>query len=147
LGAAIIALAASAFVIRRQAFSDAEPFWSPPTRRVAQAVMPAFLGGAMLALIAVVPGPQPLDLSTLISLWILLYGCGLHAAAFFMQRGMRWFAWIYILLGAGTLALQATGRVIAVDVRTASLTMGLVFGVGHLAYGLYLRLTEPGNSP
>ena len=141
LGAAIIGLTAALFVIRRQAFSDSEPFWSSPTRRIAQAVLPAFIGGAVLGITML--GPKPLALASLIALWTLLYGCGLHAAAFFMQRGMRCFAWIFIITGAMFLLLQMVERSIAVDVRSASLTMGLVFGVSHLLYGVYLRMTEP----
>jgi hypothetical protein len=145
LGAAIIGLATALSVIRRQAFSDTEPFWSSPTRRVAQAVLPAFIGGAALGMAAL--GPIPVDLSVLISLWTVLYGCGLHAAAFFMQRGMRWLSWLYIIMGSLFLLLQGFGRSVAVDVRSASLTMGLVFGAGHLLYGVYLWLTEPRKSP
>lgn len=141
LGAAMIGMTVALFVIRRQAFSDAEPFWSSPTRRVAQAVLPAFIVGGALGVAAL--GPMPFNLSLLIGLWTVLYGCGLHAAAFFMQRGMRWFSWVFILTGSVFLLLLAVERSVAVDLRSASLTMGLVFGAGHLLYGIYLWLTEP----
>jgi hypothetical protein len=144
IGAAILGMTAALFIVRRQAFSAAEPFWSPATRRVAQAAFPALLGGLALAVAAL--GPFPLAHSTLISLWMVLYGCALHAAAFFMQRGVRWFAGLYVLGGVGALLLQATGRLIALDASSASLAMGLIFGAGHLLYGVYLWMTEPRNS-
>ena len=40
LGTAVVAVAGAFLIARRQAFKDNEPFWSPPTRRVAQALLP-----------------------------------------------------------------------------------------------------------
>src|SRR5512133_449370 len=42
---ALVALAGSFALVRRQALRDAEPFWSPPTRRVAQALVPPLFAG------------------------------------------------------------------------------------------------------
>src|SRR4051812_29546998 len=39
-GAAVLAIVGSFLLVRRQAIKDSEPFWSPPTRRVAQALLP-----------------------------------------------------------------------------------------------------------
>src|SRR5688572_2969898 len=44
-GVAAVAFLGSLFLVRRQALKDAEPFWSPPTRRVAQAMLPPFTVG------------------------------------------------------------------------------------------------------
>src|SRR6478736_4494608 len=38
-GTALLGLAGSFFLVRRQALRDSEPFWSPPTRRVAQGLL------------------------------------------------------------------------------------------------------------
>src|SRR2546427_10113962 len=44
-GAGLLGLAGSFLLVRRQALKEAEPFWSPPTRRVAQALLaPLFIG-------------------------------------------------------------------------------------------------------
>src|SRR5580765_5506034 len=44
-GTAILALIGAFLLVRRQALKDAEPFWSPPTRRVAQGLFtPLFIG-------------------------------------------------------------------------------------------------------
>ena len=40
-------------------------------------------------------------------MWLLFYGCALHAAGFFMPRGMKWFGWIYIGLACGALCFLA----------------------------------------
>src|ERR1041385_7537522 len=36
----IVALTGTFLLVRRQALKEAEPLWSPPTRRVAQALLP-----------------------------------------------------------------------------------------------------------
>src|SRR5947207_1292822 len=40
-GVGLSALAGSFVLVRRQALRESEPFWSPPTRRIAQALLPA----------------------------------------------------------------------------------------------------------
>src|SRR5688572_27129806 len=45
LAISLVALTASFLLVRRQALKDAEPFWSLPTRRVSQALLPAFFVG------------------------------------------------------------------------------------------------------
>src|SRR6266496_3499255 len=45
MAVSLAALAASFLLVRRQALRDAETFWSLPTRRVTQALLPAFLVG------------------------------------------------------------------------------------------------------
>ena len=50
LGTAALAVAGAFLIARRQAFKDHEAFWSPPTRRVAQALMPPLLAGMCLGL-------------------------------------------------------------------------------------------------
>src|SRR5437660_562122 len=90
VGVAAVALAGSFLLVRKQALKDAEPFWSPPTRRIAQGLAPAFFAGCISALL-------PVDCSSwdfiqpsgLPALWILLYGFALTAAGFFMQRGIK----------------------------------------------------------
>src|SRR5215475_3352591 len=49
---ALIALAGSFFLVRRQALKASEPFWSPPTRRVTQAMLPALAAGAIVTVVA-----------------------------------------------------------------------------------------------
>lgn len=146
LGAAIIALAGALLVIRRQALGAAEPFWTAPTRRIGQAVLPAFLAGAAVAFAGALR-PERIDLACLVGAWTLFYGIGLHAAAFFMQRGIRLFAWTLILAGIGLVLARSAGALHELDGKAACLWMGGIFGLSHLAYGLYLRLTERAPSP
>ena len=156
----VIAVARSFLLVRRQALKESEPFWSPPTRRVTQALLPPLVAGFMIGAAdfaregpvlavsffghgpTVIPTVMPwLPLS-----WVVLYGCAFHAAGFFMPRGMKVFGWAFILGGC---ALLVAG---AADARhpagCAHAIMGFFFGGLHLAYGVYLYYTEPrGNAP
>jgi hypothetical protein len=146
-GVAAVALAGSFLLVRRQALKDAEPFWSPPTRRVTQAMLPALTAGFIISLAAVLrlPSAPPefgpaLGLFWLPLSWVVLYGCAFHAAGFFMPRGMRLFGWIFILGGCGLLALGTPDW--AERQTYAHGLMGSFFGLLHLAYGIYLYFTE-----
>jgi hypothetical protein len=139
LGTATIAIAGAFIIARRQALKDSEPFWSPPTRRVTQALVPPLFAGLCMGSLALISCPRDIEpLAAL--LWVLFYGCALHAAGFFMPRGIRWFGWCFIVSSCGllfTLMLAQINFPI-----NGHLLMGFFFGVLHLAYGAYLYLTE-----
>jgi hypothetical protein len=141
-GVGVTALAGSFVLVRRQALSESEPFWSPPTRRIAQALLPALFVGSIAGLLALVcPTWDFLDARSLPPFWMLLYGCALTAAGFFMHRGIKLLGWLFILCGCGLMALrcQAAGSLSALN---GHCVMGGVFGGLHLAYGIYLYFTE-----
>jgi hypothetical protein len=146
-----------AFVmVRRQAWQQSEPFWSPPTRRVAQAMLPPLTAGFALGLLMLVPDPLPTEVDAptgaypptwivMICLplaWVILYGCALHAAGFFMSRGMRLFGWIVVLGGCAAF-LAGAPRSGPALLNLSYAIMGFFFGGLHLAYGVYLYFTEP----
>lgn len=127
-------------MVRRQAFREAEPFWSPPTRRVGHAVLPAIFVGFVAAIWGMESGSQ-LPFGYLPPVWMALYGCALNAAGFFMPRGMKLFGWLFIAASCATgFYLHSAGTV---SILTAHKMMGSTFGALHLAYGLYLLFTEP----
>ena len=149
LGVAVLSLVGSLLLVRRQALKDSEPFWSPPTRRVGQALLPAFSIGltvAVLALLVCTRGSiHDIGLQLmLVILWSWLYGCAAHAAGFFMPRGVRWLGWIYVVIGLVLLAVVVFGDRGIIQFSTHVL-MGGIFGGLHLAYGAYLYLTEKKN--
>src|SRR5512140_9307 len=51
-GVGVLALVGSFLLVRRQALKEAEPFWSPPTRRVAQGLLPPLFAGSVAGLLA-----------------------------------------------------------------------------------------------
>jgi hypothetical protein len=143
LGTAVIAVMGAFFIARRQALREKEVFWSPPTRRVGQALVPPLLAGMCLgALPAFASGHD--ELKTLsILVWILFYGCALHAAGFFMPRGIKLFGWLFI--ASGCLLFYALMADLLHSNCDGYYLMGFFFGVLHLAYGAYLYLTEREN--
>jgi len=147
-GVAISALAGSFLLVRRQALKDAEPFWSPPTRRVGQALLPPLLIGAAAGVLECLH-PRPELVAVLPAFWMLLYGCALNAAGFFMPRGIKLLGWIFIVCGCGWMGVCATCTAERAWSPTAGhALMGGVFGGLHLAHGIYLYFTEPrGNEP
>lgn len=143
---AVLAVVGAFRIARRQALKDQEAFWSPPTRRVAQALLPPLLAGLCLGLFPVLNGELD-DQADLIPVlvWILLYGCALHSAGFFMPRGIKLFGWLFIA-GAIALAYAAPRSEWLDNVNLIYWVMGFFFGVLHLAYGAYLYLTEKGKN-
>jgi hypothetical protein len=145
MGVAGVGLVAALVLIRRQALREREPFWSPPTRRVGQALLPPLVAGGMAGLLAVWSDwRDPLQMWWLPAIWMVIYGCALHAAGFFMNRGIAWLGWVFLLTGCACLWVlnersYASGMP---SLRHAHGLMALVFGGVHLAYGVYLQLTE-----
>lgn len=149
LGVSVAATAGAYLLARRQALKDQEPFWSPPTRRVTQALMPLFLLGLVLGLVVALPSwRDPLQVWWLPPAWMALYGCALHASGFFMPRGMKLLGWLFVLSACAVFILvnhqsHAAGFP---PLYWANALMGLFFGGLHLAYGIYLRFTERGKN-
>jgi hypothetical protein len=141
----LVALAGAFVNVRRQALRDAEPFWSAPTRRVTEALVPPLVIGLVAGVLMVLPDwREPLQLWWLPPVWMVLYGCALHAAGFFMPRGIRLFGWGFVIIGCGLLAIlnQRSYAAGMPPLPNAHLLMGGTFGGLHLAYGAYLWLTE-----
>lgn len=136
-------------LVRRQARAAGEEFWSTPTRRVANALLPPFLCGLILAvgtgLTALGGSPDASEMASttplfwLVPGWVVLYGCALHSAGQIISRGMQRFGLCLAIFGAFVLVAPVP------DMEPKlyfNLFMGGVFGVGHLACGVHLSLTE-----
>lgn len=140
-----VALVCAFLLIRWQALKEAEPFWSPPMRRVVQALGPPLFIGLVVGLLVALPhGSAILSAWWLPPAWMVLYGSALHAAGFFMERGIKWFGWGFVLAGSGMLFWvnslgSGSGWPSLVE---AHWLMGGAFGGLHLAYSVYLYFTE-----
>jgi len=140
LGTAVVAIAGAFLIARRQALKDQEPFWSPPTRRVAQALLPPLVAGAVTSVLFLIPVNDASFAPLLAFFWILFYGCAIHSAGFFMPRGMKLLGWIFIAGISGFyLVLFVAQKSFGFS---AHWLMGAFFGGLHLGYGAYLYLTE-----
>jgi len=131
----LVVLTGAFVLVRRQALRAGEVLWSPPTRRVSAALLPGFAAGAFAGAAAWIANDALLLLP---AMWVGIYGCALHAAGFFMPRGIRLFGWCFLLVGGLTLLGTLSGQIRC----PPHLLMGLFFGVLHLAYGVYLYFTE-----
>jgi len=144
--AALLAIIGSFLLVRRQAIKDSEPFWSPPTRRIAQALFPPLFIGAFLNGFAgymASTDSSYIDF-LLILFWLFLYGCAANAAAFFMTRGMKLFGWIFITIACLLVVVVASKDWLSGF--SPHLLMAVTFGGLHLLYGIYLYLTEKGKN-
>ena len=145
LDTALFAFVGALLIARRQAIKDKELFWSPPARRVVQAMFPSWLVGLIGELVfQVIAVSEPQLIWWLPPIWMVLYGFALYGAGFFMPRGIRLFGWIFILSGLASLVMLTMKSVFGgyPPLIYAHYLMGFFFGVLHLAYGVYLYLTE-----
>ncbi len=141
MGVSLLALIVSFLLVRRQALKEAEPFWSPPTKRVTQALLPPFVAGLAAGWLYVL-APDMLPRSWFLAcLWIILYGLALHAAGFFMQRGIKLLGWCFVLGGVALLYAAYLGLDLTSSGAGHAL-MGGFFGLLQLAYSVYLYFTE-----
>ncbi len=158
LSVAIVGLVGAFFLVRRQAIKSAEPFWSPPTRRVATALLPCLFAGLMFGycFFIVCSRPQAGDPPTgmaedrsmliwLVALWAIFYGCALHAAGFYTSRGIRLLGWLFVVAGIVIVITVIAGHrqdFPAGTYKAGHWLMGGLFGLLQLAYGTYLYFTE-----
>jgi len=144
LGVAVVSALAALLLIRRQALKSDEEFWSPPTRRVAQAMLPMLAAGLALGLFELLEETGARNSARLAAFWLILYGGALHAAGFFMRRGIKLLGWIYVVFGSFILFFSRIEPLSFINENTAHWLMGFGFGAINLAYGVYLKLTlEP----
>ncbi len=144
-GVCAVAVVGVLLVIRRQALKSAEPFWTPPTRRVVEAMCPAFTVGALLTVFAYFYANGPNSASMMLPpLWMALYGCALHAGGFFMPRGIRLLGWGFIMTAVAIVVISVTSdlKVLLLLCEGGHLPMGVTFGGLHLMAGIYLYFTE-----
>jgi hypothetical protein len=145
LAAAVVAIIGTLLIARKQAFKDRESFWSPPTRRVAQAMLLPLAAGCLAGVVGLFRlGSTEFSFVIMIA-WMVLYGCALYSAGFFMQRGLRLFGCGFVLIGFGLLFTEILGCDL-ISFVGLHILMGFFFGVFHLAYGAYLYLTEKGKN-
>jgi len=146
MGISLLALIASFLIARRQALKEQEPFWSLPTRRVTQALLPSFLAGLVAGVVfmLVVPSSLSIGIGLLPPIWAILYGLALHSAGFFMERGIKLLGWLFVLSGLALLL----DEILFPDLQTSLMghaVMGGFFGLLQLAYSIYLYSTEKVN--
>lgn len=143
LATAVVGVGIAFWTSRRQAVREREAFWSPPARRVAESISPPLAAGFLLSVPFLLGEDWARRVVWLLpALWMVLYGCALHAAGFFMHRGIRLLGWLYLAGGSGLLLWWTCPLNQFPPVAHAHLAMAIGFGLVHLAYGAYLVATE-----
>lgn len=142
MSVALITVAGAFLLARRQALKDREPFWSPPTRRITEALLPPLTVGMLFGVLGIIAPPDEEAATLALPIaWMLCYGCALHSAGFFVPRGIRFLGWFFILSAFAVFSL-----VFCPDTppspATANIVMGMFFGVAHLVFGAWLHFTE-----
>ena len=143
-----VSTASALFLVRRQALKESEPFWTPPVRRIAAALAPAWIVALFLAVFFLFGGKGNFAPIVLPPLWMILYGISLQAAGFFTPRGIKLLGWVFLVLGCvyfwAIMSMPAAGLsgMWQYLVMSGHFEMGLFFGGLHLAYGIYLHFTE-----
>lgn len=124
--------AANLWLLRRDAHRRGEVFVSPGMRLALRAMLPALLAGG-LCLFLEAEGGAPL----LATMWLLLYGVSLLAAAHFAPSSVRVLGRVFFATGA----LLLLGGALVFDwwrgthqESAAHLLMGATFGLFHLIY-------------
>jgi hypothetical protein len=64
-----------------------------------------------------------------------------------MVRGIRLFGWAFVVAGLLSALTATNPQFVEPSIRAAHLLMTFTFGLGHLAYGAYLHITEKKPSP
>jgi hypothetical protein len=106
-----------------------EVVWSRQTRVVVLALAPPLFAAAVLTIFFFSRGLH----LWLPGVWMLCYGQGALATSAYAPRPIRWLGLLVLPAGALTLALGPDW---------ATLMMGLVFGLGHVALGAALLAAE-----
>lgn len=146
---ALIAVGLALLIVRRQALRSAEEFWTPPTRKICLAMMPALTAGFLIAAIPFVVAGGPASARIYPVVWSLLYGCALHSAGQFISRGVRLLGWAFVLssvvIGCLVVSSEAHGGLrdeAGSRLFKPHVLMGFVFGGFHLLAAIYLYFTE-----
>jgi hypothetical protein len=124
-------LAGAFYLSRRQALKDGEKFWSPPAKRVAVAMLPMVVVGAVIGIVLRDAGNGWRE--GLVLLWLMVYGCALHTAGMFALTRLKVLGWLCI---AGAPVLLVYLNFHNASERESHLIMGFFFGVLHLMFGL-----------
>ena len=144
MGVAVIVGGITLILIRRQAMGGGEELISAPAKRVAQSMAPLFVAGLGFGVLELCLPIAERDSIRLAGLWMISYGGGIHAAGFFMRRGLKLLGCLFIVLGFICVAGNGLANVPLQYDSMAHWVMGGVFGLGNLLYGIYLKVTaEP----
>jgi hypothetical protein len=130
----ILAVAANAFFIWREAKKDGRAFISSGMKLSLRAITPNLLIPAVVTLWFLVSGYKGATEQELVVVWIAFYGLALLSTALFAPRSLVCLGWAFLLTA---LALPALKNVVGdLPANLANVAMGITFGLYHLIYAV-----------
>jgi hypothetical protein len=130
----VLAVAANAFFIWREAKKDGRPFISSGMKLSLRAIAPTLLVPAAVTLWFLVSGYKGAAEQELVVVWIAFYGLALLSTALFAPRSLVCLGWAFLLTALALLALRnAAGDL---PVNLPNIAMGITFGLYHLIYAV-----------
>ena len=130
----VLAVAANAFFIWREAKKDGRPFVSSGMKLSLRAIAPTLLVPAAVTLWFLVSGYKGAAEQELVVVWIAFYGLALLSTALFAPRSLVCLGWAFLLTALALLALRnAAGDLSA---NLPNIAMGITFGLYHLIYAV-----------
>ena len=130
----ILAVAANAFFIWREAKKDDRPFVSSGMKLTLRAIAPNLLIPAAVTLWFLISGYKGAAEQELVVVWIAFYGLALLSTGLFAPRSLVCLGWAFLL---SALALPALRNVVGdLPANLPNIAMGITFGVYHLIYAV-----------
>ena len=129
LGVLVAACAATALFTALMARANREPLWTRQARTAVLALSPALFVALVLTAVLARVGQEAL----LPGIWMLMWGVGALAMSFFTPRVISLLGITFLVAGTFTLSVQPVHD---------ALSMGMTFGLIHLAYGVVLSVVR-----
>ncbi|MBF0196212.1 MAG: hypothetical protein HQL32_00805 [Planctomycetes bacterium] len=131
---ALLTASVSLALLMRQAHKNNEIFWQGPIKRMATAVFPPLLVGAMGGIYCLYFFPDSTFVSgQAVIAWMALYGLALNSASIVLAKNIRLLGWVFII---GSLVTVFLFELELEKPYLQHLTMGLSFGLLHLLQGV-----------
>ena len=130
----VIAVAANAFFIWREAKNDGRPFISSGMKLSLRAIAPNLLIPAAVTVWFLVSGYKGAAEQQLVVVWIAFYGLALLSTGLFAPHSLVCLGWAFLLTALALPALRnAVGDLPA---NLPNIAMGITFGLYHLIYAV-----------
>ena len=130
----ILAVAANAFFIWREAKKDGRPFISSGMKLSLRAIAPNLLIPAAVTVWFLAAGYRGATELELVVAWIVFYGLALLSTGLFAPRSLVCLGWAFLLTA---LAIPALRNVLGdLPATLPTIAMGLTFGLYHLIYAV-----------
>ena len=130
----VIAVAANAFFIWREAKNDGRPFISSGMKLSLRAIAPNLLIPAAVTLWFLADGYKGATEPELVVAWIVFYGLALLSTGLFAPRSLVCLGWAFLLTALVIPALR--NAVGGLPANLPTIAMGFTFGLYHLIYAV-----------